>query len=236
MEAYTNVVDYLATAIAVNLPATQDMSRWYSKPFQDCVPTVTTISDAAIQKNQQKANIQKGTMEHVYEKNWLEGFWTWLMEAEGTGGGGWTCKQFTDLFFPCDSNKLQSVYDGIAGNTYWDFIGITAELNKNMKGSMGGDYGAEVVRRTKNVRRTIEPMAPWRSIRKVLGKQKDVLDDLVLGCDIWTSDYIHGPLDATNNRIYNAIYSINQDLAAKYRQWVITTRLGQMMEVTKTQV
>jgi hypothetical protein len=58
------------------------------------------------------------------------------MEPAGTGGGGWTCKQFTDLFFPCDANELQSVYDGIAGNKHWDFIGITAELNKQMKGSV----------------------------------------------------------------------------------------------------
>jgi chitinase len=64
MAEYTNVVDYLATAIAGNLPASQDMSRWYSKTVQDCVPTVTTVSDAAIQKNQKDTN-QKGTMEHV---------------------------------------------------------------------------------------------------------------------------------------------------------------------------
>jgi hypothetical protein len=101
---------------------------------------------------------------------------------------------------------------------------------------MGGDYGAEVVRRGKNVRKSIPPQAPWSSHMKILSKEENVLQAFVLGCDIWTSNYIHGPLDATNNRIYNAIYSINQDLAAKYRQWMIETRLGQMMEVTKIQV
>lgn len=32
-----------------------------------------------------------------------------------------------------------------------------------------------------------------------------LLKNVVFGCDIWSSDYVHGPLDQTNDRIYSEL-------------------------------
>ncbi|KAL4864214.1 hypothetical protein BDV12DRAFT_201318 [Aspergillus spectabilis] len=162
MAEYINVVDYLATVIAGNLPPSQDMLRWYSNSVQDCVPTVTTISDAVIQKNQKDKHPKD-----------MESF-----QINGTGGGGWTCEESTKLFLPCDSNKLQSVYHGNVGNEHCDFIGIIAELNRQMKGAIGGNYTLEVTRKSKNVRKMINGRVLWSSIWKILAKEQGFLQQL----------------------------------------------------------
>lgn len=46
----------------------------------------------------------------------------------------------------------------------------------------------------------------WNSIKRKLVAEQYVLEQFVLGCDIWISDYVIGPLDRTNNRIYNSLY------------------------------
>jgi hypothetical protein len=61
------------------------------------------------------------------EKNWLDQFWYYYIQQQSNITQA--CDGFNNLFFPCGQNKIQSVYDGIAGNEYWDFLGITQELN-----------------------------------------------------------------------------------------------------------
>lgn len=167
-----------------------------------CVPKLTLILD---------------------EKNWLDAFWTYLL-----GQSDWSCTLVNDLFFTCDQNRLQSIYDGIAGDEHWDFIGMTGELNGGMKGAVrnlamfssrftiliynpqiGGKYEERVIAKSENLRRKIvRPQVPWPRSRVRIRDELDLLGVLAQGCSIWSSDYVFGPLDNTNNRIYNAMYVI----------------------------
>lgn len=129
------------------------------------------------------------------------------------------------MFFPCDQNKLQAVYNGIAGNVYWDFVSMAQDLNW-IKGEVGFDRHLPGFPRPEaNLRyvdqlagpgnigdisaQSLKPLSPldnWNDIKEKLSLERNDLQTFVLGCDIWTSDYVLGPLDRTNNRIYNSLY------------------------------
>lgn len=46
-----------------------------------------------------------------------------------------SCGRFKQVFFnvQCSTMKLQNIYDGIANKNQWGFIGITAEVNGDIK-------------------------------------------------------------------------------------------------------
>lgn len=51
-------------------------------------------------------------------------------------------------------------------------------------------------------------MKPWGRSREIIQEGVDFLGQLALGCSIWSSDYVFGPLDKTKNRIYSAMYVV----------------------------
>lgn len=56
----------------------------------------------------------------------------------GIGAGGLTCAQFSEVFFNegCTDGPdlFGRVYEGIANNKAWDFVGMTQEVNDQVKG------------------------------------------------------------------------------------------------------
>ncbi|KAF7593226.1 hypothetical protein BBP40_011767 [Aspergillus hancockii] len=121
--AYTGSYEYLRSALVGDLLATGSMSRWYSRTDIDCVPVTILISDPQID-GQMGHPDQRGTIEHVYELNWLKGFWEHVLQDQN-----WPCDEFNHMMFnPC--NRLQSVYDGLPGNEHWNFAGVTQEINR----------------------------------------------------------------------------------------------------------
>lgn len=48
----------------------------------------------------------------------------------------WDCDQFTKVMFnkECSTNLLQTVFNAVANNDQWDFVGMTHEVNSHYKG------------------------------------------------------------------------------------------------------
>jgi hypothetical protein len=78
---------------------------------------------------------------------------------------------------------------------------------------IGGEYLKTVVRQSANARkRTIVPQKPWKASEEIIKERMGVLEKIALGCDLWTSSAIFGPLDSTNYRIYSVLYVISKAL------------------------
>ncbi|GFG10280.1 contactin [Aspergillus udagawae] len=220
--AYKGPQNYVHSAIAGELPVSLSMSRWYSKTTVDCAPATTMISDGQIQPFLGNV-IQSPTIEHCYELNWMDGFWKYLFTEQH-----YSCDDFNKLMFD-GCNILQAVYDSLPGDEHWDFVGVTQELN-SIKALIGGEYQETIVRQSANARkRTIVPQKPWTASEAIIRERMGVLEKIVLGCDLWTSSAIFGPLDSTNYRIYSALKDIDAGLAATYRFWMTNIRIPQQM-------
>ncbi|KAF4180381.1 hypothetical protein CNMCM7927_001192 [Aspergillus lentulus] len=220
--AYKGPQNYVQSAIAGELPASLSMSRWYSKTTVDCAPVTTMISDEQIQPFLGNVN-QSPTIEHCYELNWMDGFWKYLFTEQH-----YSCDDFNKLMFD-GCNILQPVYDSLPGDEHWDFVGITQELN-SIKALIGGEYQETIVRQSANARKkTIVPQKPWKASEAIIKERMGVLEKIALGCDLWTSSAIFGPLDSTNHRIYSALRGVDADLAATYRFWMTNIRIPQQM-------
>jgi hypothetical protein len=82
-----------------------------------------------------------------------------------------------------------------------------------IKLQIGGEYQETIVRQSANARkRTIVPQKPWKASEAIIKERMGVLEKIALGCDLWTSSAIFGPLDSTNYRIYSALYVISKSL------------------------
>ncbi|EFE38231.1 hypothetical protein TRV_07102 [Trichophyton verrucosum HKI 0517] len=253
--AYTGATQYIAHAISNSLPKSQQMPRWYSKTDSDCVPVVTQVPDADVVGR--NGNSKRPSIEHVCklytlayllptikssmtdepfidEKNWLGDFFKYLIQVQG-----WSCEEFQEhMFMPC--NSLQLVYDGLASNRHWDFIGVTAELNI-IKTAIGGNWEQDIITNADNALGTentkITPHTPWAGAKGKLSERMLVLQRLVIACDIWTSDYTFNPLDRTNSRIYSILFNINQPkLPVIYKYWMEHIRVGGVMAIAKKYV
>ncbi|KAB8217239.1 hypothetical protein BDV33DRAFT_232960 [Aspergillus novoparasiticus] len=164
-----------------------------------------------------------------YELNWMDGFWKYLFNTPG-----YSCDNFNQLMFD-GCNKLQPIYDNLPGDDHWDFVGVTQELN-SIKAQMGGAYEQNIVQKSKKARKkTIARQKPWGASRAIIDEWMELLQTIVLACDLWTSSAIFGPLDSTNYRIYSALKNVDANLATTYRYWMTNVRIPEQMKAGSEQ-
>ncbi|GLA41375.1 hypothetical protein AnigIFM63309_009465 [Aspergillus niger] len=221
--AWQGGTSFLNKALTNKLKANQkSMARWYSKTIDNCVPTVTQISDQVMDTNR-KSNPEKAqqpTNDHVWERNWFNAFWTSVIKNEDD----WNCERLTTVMYnrKCSVNLLQKVFNAVANNKEWDFVGMTHEVNSDYKGLIGDYPKIDAVQRNMISNNKIVATTPWapnseveeRGARQKLANKLKFLETLAMSCYIWTQPWVTSVLDTTNNKVYTELLAVDEYTAS----------------------
>jgi hypothetical protein len=121
----------------LNPPCQTDMPRWSTKTTIQCIPTVVAIDDTAMAAKVDDAVKSGGkasagrlvSMDHVWEKSWMREF------LETIIGKTMDCATMNEVFFLGNdpANRMGEVWAAMPGLPYWDMIGMTENVNNEMK-------------------------------------------------------------------------------------------------------
>ncbi|OJZ85604.1 hypothetical protein ASPFODRAFT_622162 [Aspergillus luchuensis CBS 106.47] len=184
----------------------------------------------------------------IGERNWFNAFWTSVVQKDG-----WSCDRLITVMFDkgCSVNLLQKVFNAVANNKQWDFVGMTHEVNSDYKGLIGDYTKINPVKQNMVSNNKILPTTPWgpsgkkeQGARQKLANKLKFLETLAMSCYIWTQPWVTSVLDTTNNKIYTELLAVdeytasnakldNTTLAVLYKEFM-NTRMSKMMQAALT--
>ncbi|MCJ1375330.1 hypothetical protein MMC20_006565 [Loxospora ochrophaea] len=232
--AWTGGNTWLDSDLANNVEETQrGMVRWYTSTSTGdpaCTPILTVIN---AQEMEMQGNLRgTPTIDHVWEKGWMNEWW---VQVVGTGENQLSCPQINEVFFKgnCPGNRMAPIWDAMPGDSYWDMIGMSLGVNNDCKGMLAD--GQRVAKQVANqvTKKAVSSSDTWKVMSKKFRDKLDLLKNIALGCSLWSSADVSGPLEASNNRIYNSLLavdaftlddsngiSVKTNLGPTYKNWM----------------